>query len=85
MEVKKILMILGAAMIILFIGWFYIAQLHVPEVETEDDTIEEQVENSASNIKREGIESSIQRTGSQGTVQIQVSLIHEKILITTLF
>jgi hypothetical protein len=80
MDAKKLLMVLGAAMIILFIGWFYIGQLNVSEVSTGEDTIAEQVKSSVTNIKAEGegTATSIQRTDTQGTVQIQVTLIPEK-------
>ncbi|WP_019153654.1 hypothetical protein [Robertmurraya massiliosenegalensis] len=80
MDGKKISMIVGAAIIVLFIGWFYIGQLSVTEKVVEEDTIAEQVESGASNNKEEdeGIEPSFQRTDSQGTLAIQATLIPEK-------
>lgn len=72
-------MFLGAAFIVMFIGWFYLDQLNVPEAETTEETIAQQVRSTQSEINLEKeTNSSLQKTDSQGTVAIQITLIPEK-------
>lgn len=80
MDKMKLLMSFGAVIIILFIGWFYIDQLQLPETVFKEDTIAEQVENtrSKSNVQDDEMLTSFQRTDSQGTVVIQATLLPEK-------
>lgn len=86
MDKNKLLMFLGATFIVLFIGWFYIGQLNVPDVVSEKETIAEQVERVTTNNKvDEEINDSLQRTDSQGTVAIQTTLIPEKSSSNQLF
>lgn len=80
MNRKKIFMIAGAAAIILFIGWFYIKQLALPDPVSEENTIASQVENTKLNNSTEvkGKESDLSRLDSQGAVAVQATLLPEK-------
>lgn len=79
MNKKNLLMFLGAALIVVFIGWFYIGQLIVPDVVSEKETIAEQVEGTTTNNKAEEAKNTfLQRIDSQGTVAIQATLVPEK-------
>lgn len=73
-------MISGAAIILLFIGWFYIEKLGVLEPISEEKTIAEPVKTSGSSINEEvnNGESKLERIDSQGTVAIQATLLPEK-------
>ena len=80
MNMKKSLVIFGTTMIIAFIAWFYIGQLRLPDAVSEEKTIASQVINTESkkNAQDEGVEFSLQRIDSQGTVVIQATLLPEK-------
>lgn len=87
MDKKKLLMTLGALILIVFIGWFYIDQLRVPETVSEKNTIADQVNSTITNerLTDDGIKTSLQRPDSQGTVAIQTTLIPEKSSSNKLF
>ncbi|WP_312098635.1 hypothetical protein [Niallia sp.] len=76
---KKSIMFIGGVAIILFIGWFYIKQLSIPDT-TEEKTIAAQVEEVNNNNSKEvsGTETSLSRADTQGAVTVQVTLIPEK-------
>lgn len=80
MNKKNLLMVAGATVIILFIGWFYIDQLSLPESATEkENTIAAKVQNTESkNNVQEQMVNTLQKTDSQGTVAIQATLLPEK-------
>lgn len=79
MDKKKYFMGIGAIIIVIFIGWFYIEQLSVPKSSTTK-TMAEQVENKGEVNKENTVEneSTLTRVDSQGSVTIQATLLPEK-------
>lgn len=73
-------MIVGAFIIIIFIGWFYIKQLALPNILSEKNTIAAQGENTQSNdsTKDKESESSLSRLDIQGTVSVKTTFLPDK-------
>lgn len=67
---------IGAIIIVIFIGWFYIEQLSVPK-STTTKTMAEQVENQSEINKEDTVEkeSTLTREDSQGSVAVQTTLL----------